>query len=109
MDEDEGGDLVSSHLKSDDCFECKLVKLEMPKEVIVNDYFYRPDTIMAKRNSYIYREDSYLKEKEDYHLSDDVNIYHRYLDSIDRLNESSIWLQDNHYKEVLESYIRKKS
>lgn len=101
MDKGEGGRFKKTLLKSDDCYECKLVELVMTKDVDLEGYSYKTDTVVANRNSCIYVEEINIKEKEDYYLSEECKIYQRYIDDIKRLNEKSIWLQDKNYESVL--------
>lgn len=107
MDEGEGGKYKKTLLSSDECYKCKLVDLVMTEDVELGIYFNKTDTIAAGRNSFIYKEEISIKEKEDYYLSKECNIYQRYIDDIKRLNDKSIWLQDENYKNVLIDYTGK--
>lgn len=107
IDEDEGGYCESSYIDFDECIECKMAELIMTKDINLSDYGLKTDTIVAAKGGGIYLEKIELKEKEDYKLSKDCHIYSRYIDDIEKLNESSIWLQDENYTNTLKEFINK--
>lgn len=107
IDEDEGGYHQSSFLESEECYECKLVDLVVTKDIDPSKYGLKTDAIYSYKNCGIYIEKTSIVEKEDYKLSEDVEIYSRYISDINSLKDNSIWLQDNNYTEVLKEYIKK--
>lgn len=107
IDSGEAGALKSTVLSSNKECSCKIVDVVLPKGVTLGDYYVKTDTLVSPKTTYIYTLKTELKEKEGYELSKECDIYHRYINDINVLKPSSIWMQDKNYNKVLKEYLNK--
>lgn len=105
IDSAEGGNKAFTILKSTDKCSCQLFEAVMPNDVDLSKYTVSINSVTLQRTSTVTEYTDTKTKKADLHLSEDVDIDYRYIDSIEKLNSNSIWLQNKEYKDELERYL----
>lgn len=103
----EGGALSNTTLTNKSNCDCKLFEVVVPEGVVASRYPIRLDTLNMSYQSTVTVKENIKKPKADFNVLDYLDIKTRYIDDLDKLDTTSIWLNDNSYKETLIEYIGK--
>lgn len=107
IQEAEAGAMKMTTLTYKGSCDCKLFEVVLPEGVDTSKYPIKLDTLNINFQSTITEIADIKVLKADFHILDYVNIENRYINDLSKLNNNSIWIQNDEYKNKIEYYIEK--